>query len=65
VILHSDQLHPTAVSEGEAIVANQNARLCVERIFGVAGDAEVFVKTVMSGTIQYWLRKVDIMEEKI
>ena len=65
MILHSNQLHLTAVSEGEAVVTNQNAWLCIERIFGIAGNAIEFIETVMCWPIQYWLRKVDIFKEEI
>jgi len=65
VPFHSDQLHAAAVSEGEAIIANQDAWLCVERIFSVAGDTIEFVKAVMCWAIQYGLRKVDIIKEEV
>ena len=63
--LHPDQLHPAALREDKAVVANQASRLCVEWVFRVSRNAKVLVEAVMSRPIEQWLCEIHVVKVKI
>ena len=64
-VLHPDPFHFGTVGKGPSVVSQVNPWLGIERVFGVSGDAEEFVESVVGRAVQNRLGEIDVLEIKL